>query len=148
MRALAEQKAAAVYVGLDPQERQRRARIQVRQALHTLMGVPSESLGDEDEINRWATGVEETALRGASELEEAARAAGGVVDLPGFGELDAGSYARMLREKTGEIAAGGNVAKRTRATLGTVEWVRDTLTNALRNVPAEPGGAQAQSYRS
>lgn len=122
MAALIEQRAAAAYQAMDPQQRQPAALKLLHDALHTLMGAQA-----------GVAGLQTAALRGAEDLDEARRIMGGVVDVPGFGPFDPKPLADQLRMIPGDpdTPFDREDEQRTFRMETVLGRVRDTLASAL-----------------
>ncbi|MCH9681809.1 MAG: hypothetical protein K0V04_10280 [Deltaproteobacteria bacterium] len=150
MRAREDARAAAAYAGVDPLERQRLSHRRLHEALQTLSSARASIPSDYDELARWHGSLCETALRAASELDDAVRAAGGRIVLPGDTDLDAERMAAMLRTSTPEEinpygATGSADGKRM---LRLLADARRQLEHGLRDVPQpNPGHRPSHGYR-
>lgn len=98
LAAFAAAKAEAAYAAVDPTERRAIANRHLQDAKRVLSAL-SESPNGPSEVLAWLASVDETAMRGAEELELAARAAGGPVEIAGRGFVDPRELAQALRQR-------------------------------------------------
>jgi len=150
LNAIAQAQADAALSGMAVDERQRIARKRLRAAQHILMGVGPRSRGNLEEVERWFSTVEAAALHAAADLDEAARAGGGRVDLPGYGAFDPKPYASRLRTgaspdtpyKQVDVKAGD-------LKYGVIVEACAALDQALAGVPLDPPDSGGQgAYRT
>ncbi len=154
LAAIAERNAAAAFAGRDPAERQQVALQRLHDALHSLMGAPS-SATDRDATQEHFAAVERAALAGAKELDDAGRAAGGPVDVPGFGRFDPAPMAAELRGLSQHEAQGIGAQgigwvddKRGAAMAATVQQIQAALASTLAAAPhpTAPAPRRASPY--